>query len=56
MNATLLRHETVLALLVCLALASLAFLSERFFTPENLLNQGKPFVERFTQALLSRIQ
>jgi rhamnose transport system permease protein len=41
MNATLLRHETVLALLVCLALASLAFLSERFFTPENLLNQGR---------------
>jgi rhamnose transport system permease protein len=41
MNATLLLHETVLALLVCLALASLAFLSERFFTPENLLNQGR---------------
>ena len=41
MTATLLRHETVLALLVCLALASLAFLSDRFFTPENLLNQGR---------------
>jgi rhamnose transport system permease protein len=41
MTANLLRHETVLALLVCLALASLAFLSDRFFTPENLLNQGR---------------
>lgn len=41
MTATLLRHEAVLALLVCLALASLAFLSDRFFTPENLLNQGR---------------
>ena len=41
MTASLLRHETVLALLVCLALASLAFLSDRFFTPENLLNQGR---------------
>ena len=41
MSATLLRHETVLAVLVGLALASLAFLSERFFTPENMLNQGR---------------
>jgi rhamnose transport system permease protein len=41
MTANLLRHETVLALLVCLALATLAFLSDRFFTPENLLNQGR---------------
>jgi ribose/xylose/arabinose/galactoside ABC-type transport system permease subunit len=41
MTASLLRHEAVLALLVCLALASLAFLSDRFFTPENLLNQGR---------------
>jgi ribose/xylose/arabinose/galactoside ABC-type transport system permease subunit len=41
MTGTLLRHETVLAVLVCLALASLAFLSDRFFTPENLLNQGR---------------
>lgn len=41
MSANLLRHETVLTLLVGLALASLAFLSDRFFTPENMLNQGR---------------
>jgi rhamnose transport system permease protein len=41
MTGYVLRHETVLAVLVCLALASLAFLSDRFFTPENLLNQGR---------------
>jgi rhamnose transport system permease protein len=41
MTGSLLRHETVLAALVCLALAILAFLSDRFFTPENLLNQGR---------------
>ena len=41
MSAILLRHETVLTLLVGLALASLAFLSDRFFTPENMLNQGR---------------
>src|SRR5918992_1101078 len=41
MTGSLLRHETVLAALVCIALATLAFLSDRFFTPENLLNQGR---------------
>jgi rhamnose transport system permease protein len=41
----LLRHETVLALLVIVALATLAALSDRFFTPENLLNQGRLMAE-----------
>jgi rhamnose transport system permease protein len=41
----LLRHETVLALLVIIALATLAALSDRFFTPENLLNQGRLMAE-----------
>ena len=37
----LLRHETILALLTILALIVLAFLSDKFFTAENLLNQGR---------------
>ena len=37
----LLRHETSLALLTILALMVLAFLSDKFFTAENLLNQGR---------------
>ena len=41
----LLRHETVLALLVIIALATLAALSDRFFTAENLLNQGRLMAE-----------
>jgi rhamnose transport system permease protein len=41
MTGTLLRHEAVLTCLVCVALAGLAFLSDRFFTTENLLNQGR---------------
>lgn len=41
----LLRHETVLALLVIIALATLASLSDRFFTAENLLNQGRLMAE-----------
>ena len=41
----LLRHETVLALLVIIALATLAGLSDRFFTAENLLNQGRLMAE-----------
>jgi rhamnose transport system permease protein len=40
-TGALLRHEAVLACLVCVALAGLAFLSDRFFTTENLLNQGR---------------
>jgi rhamnose transport system permease protein len=38
---SLLRHETVLALLVVLTLAVLARQSDRFFTTDNLLNQGR---------------
>jgi rhamnose transport system permease protein len=37
----LLRHETVLAVLIVLALVVLSSLSDRFFTAENLLNQGR---------------
>jgi rhamnose transport system permease protein len=37
----LLRHETVLALLMVVALAVLAHQSDRFFTSDNLLNQGR---------------
>src|SRR5256714_158158 len=37
----LLRHETILAMLVVVALVILAAQSERFFTADNLLNQGR---------------
>ena len=37
----LLRHETILAILTIIALAVLASLSDKFFTAENLLNQGR---------------
>jgi rhamnose transport system permease protein len=43
--SALLRHETVLGVLVVLALATLAMLSDRFFTTENLLNQGRLMAE-----------
>ncbi|MFN4140563.1 ABC transporter permease [Aestuariivirga sp.] len=43
--AKLLRHETILAVLTVIALAVLASLSDRFFTPENLLNQGRLMAE-----------
>ena len=43
--SVLLRHETVLGVLVVLALATLAMLSDRFFTTENLLNQGRLMAE-----------
>jgi rhamnose transport system permease protein len=39
--ARLLRHETILAVLTVLALVVLAFMSDKFFTTENLLNQGR---------------
>lgn len=42
---TLLRHETVLALLTVVALAWLASKSDRFFTTDNLLNQGRLMAE-----------
>lgn len=39
--ARLLRHEMILAVLTVLALVVLAFMSDKFFTTENLLNQGR---------------
>src|ERR1700694_758075 len=41
----LLRHETILAVLVVVALVVLAAQSERFFTADNLLNQGRLMAE-----------
>src|SRR5438309_4968973 len=41
----LLRHETILAMLVVVALIILAAQSERFFTADNLLNQGRLMAE-----------
>jgi rhamnose transport system permease protein len=42
MNASkFVRHETILAVLTIVALAVLASLSDKFFTAENLLNQGR---------------
>src|SRR5438132_9169049 len=41
----LVRHETILAVLVVVALVVLAAQSERFFTADNLLNQGRLMAE-----------
>ncbi len=41
----LLRHETILALLTVLALIVLASQSDKFFTLDNLLNQGRLMTE-----------
>ncbi|MCB1377983.1 MAG: ABC transporter permease [Alphaproteobacteria bacterium] len=41
MTSRLLRHETILAILTALALLILAMLSDKFFTVDNLLNQGR---------------
>lgn len=43
--AKLLRHETILAALTVIALIVLASLSDKFFTAENLLNQGRLMAE-----------
>ena len=43
--AKLLRHETILAVLTVIALIVLASLSDKFFTAENLLNQGRLMAE-----------
>lgn len=43
--AKLLRHETILAVLTVIALAVLASMSDKFFTMENLLNQGRLMAE-----------
>ena len=40
-SSMLLRHEAILALLTGVALFGLAALSDKFFTPGNLLNQGR---------------
>lgn len=41
----LLRHETILAVLVVVAMAVLATQSDKFFTLDNLLNQGRLMTE-----------
>jgi ribose/xylose/arabinose/galactoside ABC-type transport system permease subunit len=45
MTDRLMRHETILAILLVLALAVLAMQSDRFFTLDNLLNQGRLMAE-----------
>jgi rhamnose transport system permease protein len=45
MTRYLLRHEAILAVLLVLALIVLAMQSDRFFTLDNLLNQGRLMAE-----------
>ena len=45
MSRILLRHESILAVLLVLALAVLAMQSDKFFTVDNLLNQGRLMAE-----------
>jgi rhamnose transport system permease protein len=45
MSRYLLRHEAILAVLLVLALAVLAMQSDKFFTVDNLLNQGRLMAE-----------
>jgi len=45
LHGLLFRHETILGVLLILALIMLAMQSDRFFTPENLLNQGRLMAE-----------
>ena len=45
MSRYLLRHESILAVLLVLALFVLAMQSDRFFTVDNLLNQGRLMAE-----------
>ena len=45
MTRYLLRHESILAVLLVLALFVLAMQSDRFFTVDNLLNQGRLMAE-----------
>nr|WP_157070235.1 ABC transporter permease [Aureimonas frigidaquae] len=44
-HRSLLRHEALLALILAVALAVLAFNNDRFFTAANLLNQGRLMTE-----------
>ena len=43
--AKLFRHETILAILTVIAMIVLASLSDKFFTVDNLLNQGRLMAE-----------
>lgn len=43
--ARLFRHETILAILTAIAMIVLASLSDKFFTVDNLLNQGRLMAE-----------
>jgi rhamnose transport system permease protein len=45
LRSLLLRHEAILGLLLIAALIVLAFQSDRFFTADNLLNQGRLMAE-----------
>jgi rhamnose transport system permease protein len=45
LSRKILRHETILAVLLVLALFVSANLSDRFFTVDNLLNQGRMMTE-----------
>jgi rhamnose transport system permease protein len=45
MNVRWVRHETILAALTVVALAVLAMQSDKFFTADNLLNQGRLMAE-----------
>jgi rhamnose transport system permease protein len=45
MNLRWVRHETILAALTVIALAVLAMQSDKFFTADNLLNQGRLMAE-----------
>jgi len=45
LRGLLFRHETILGILLILALIMLAMQSDRFFTAENLLNQGRLMAE-----------
>ena len=45
LKSLLLRHETILGVLLVVALVILAFQSDRFFTADNLLNQGRLMAE-----------
>ena len=50
----LVRHETILAVLLVLALVASANLSDRFFTVDNLLNQGRMMTEAGIHGSLTR--
>jgi rhamnose transport system permease protein len=45
LRSLLLRHETILGALLIVTLIALAFQSDRFFTADNLLNQGRLMAE-----------